>query len=64
MEYKTCARCDETLPVTCFWKDKARKDGCRPYCKACQADVHQEWRVRTGRTKRTYNPLGKWCNDQ
>ena len=51
MDYKNCAKCEESLPVTCFWKDDRRKDGLRPYCKACQADLQREWRYNAGRTK-------------
>lgn len=64
MNYKTCAACQESLPETCFWKDAARKDGKRPYCKACQADRQQEWRLRTGRVKQSRTPFYKMCSDQ
>lgn len=62
MNYKTCARCEESLPETCFWNDKRRKDGKRPYCKACQQDLHIAWRLKTGRTKavRNHDPY-KMC---
>ncbi len=64
MNYKTCASCQESLPETCFYKDDSRKDGKRPYCKACQADRQQRWRLKTGRTRqpRVGDPY-KMCGD-
>ena len=32
---KRCAKCKEEKPYTLFSKDKGRKDGYQPYCKAC-----------------------------
>lgn len=34
---KQCARCLEVLPLTCFYADRARKDGYERNCKACRA---------------------------
>lgn len=66
MNYKNCASCEESLPETCFWNDGRRKDGKRPYCKACEADRHKNWRVKTGKTKNPRTPAVhyKMCDDQ
>lgn len=34
---KQCARCLEVLPLTCFYADRARKDGYERNCKSCRA---------------------------
>lgn len=54
MNYKNCPNCDELLPETCFHANKRRKSGLRVYCKACEADMHRDWRVKTGKTKDPY----------
>jgi hypothetical protein len=65
MNYKTCPSCQENLPETCFWKSRSRKDGRRPYCKACEADKQQAWRLKTGRTKAVRcEAFYKMCEDQ
>jgi hypothetical protein len=63
MNYKNCPNCDQLLPETCFCPDKTRKDGRRGYCKACENEKRQAWRMRTGRIKRHYS-VYKGCNDQ
>ena len=53
MTYKTCPRCDNTmLADLSFHPDKSRKDGYRCYCNWCAKELHTEWRLRTGRTKK------------
>ena len=42
---KTCYKCKMELPTGMFWKDKGRKDGLQPCCKACCAlyrEPHKE----------------------
>ena len=51
MSMKTCPRCEQTLPLSCFFNDKKRKDGKRGRCKACEADILAEWRLKTGKIK-------------
>ncbi len=64
MRYKDCPRCEELLPETCFFVDKNRKSGLRPYCKACEAELRAAWRIKTGRTKTSYILPTKVCSDQ
>jgi hypothetical protein len=60
MNYIFCPQCDETLPETCFFADKSRKSERRGWCKACEAEKIQEWKVRTGRIKQPRSAdLGK-----
>lgn len=35
MKTKRCPKCKRTLPVSMFYKDKVRYDGCQVYCKEC-----------------------------
>jgi 5-methylcytosine-specific restriction endonuclease McrA len=34
---KTCTKCNETKPLDGFGRDKNRRDGLNPWCKACNA---------------------------
>jgi NAD-dependent SIR2 family protein deacetylase len=34
-ESKTCLRCEQSLPLERFHRDKNRKDGRYPYCRSC-----------------------------
>lgn len=36
-----CRKCGETKPSSDFHKDKSRKDGIRPYCKACMKRYYE-----------------------
>ena len=40
---KTCIKCGETKPFAEFYKRKDSKDGHRNDCKACRAEVEQQW---------------------
>lgn len=51
MIYITCPRCEQTLPETCFFVSRTRKNGRRGHCKVCEAEAILEWKVRTGRVK-------------
>ena len=35
MNRKVCSKCKKEKPHLDFYKDKSRKDGCRPQCKEC-----------------------------
>lgn len=41
---RACIRCNVVMPAGCFSRDKQRRDGRRPYCKACASDMHRAWR--------------------
>lgn len=40
MELKRCTRCGEEKERSAFSKDRSRKDGLQPYCKACNKAYH------------------------
>ena len=42
---KQCCICKNVLPVSCFSKGKARKDGLAANCKTCQAEYTKRWRA-------------------
>lgn len=42
---KTCGRCEETKPVSDFYKHGRSKDGLRSECKPCGQLSHAEWRA-------------------
>ena len=35
---KYCSKCNRTLPVEMFWKNRREKDGFQFYCKECMMD--------------------------
>lgn len=35
---KTCSKCQKSLDISMFWKDKYKKDGFRSACKICNAN--------------------------
>lgn len=41
---KTCTRCKESKSTEAFQRDRSRKDGLRPACKACSARSYRAWR--------------------
>lgn len=41
VESKECSKCKETKPLTCFWKNKARKDGYQHYCTDCYNKIRK-----------------------
>lgn len=47
IEFKTCAKCGLTKPISKFWKNKSNKDGYNYMCIACgrqyQRDRRLEW---------------------
>lgn len=59
MQYKFCPKCQQTLPVTCFYVSRCRKDGRRGECIACEADRIANWKVETGRTTKRRPPKDK-----
>ncbi|MFG2067742.1 hypothetical protein ACGFKZ_12895 [Micromonospora tulbaghiae] len=45
---KKCRACGETKPVAAFGRDRSRKDGREPRCKACRSAQHAATYVRKG----------------
>lgn len=41
---KYCPKCEKTLTVDNFYKEKARHDGLNAYCKQCKIAVNENWR--------------------
>lgn len=51
---KTCSRCRQSLPVTIFSKNKARKDGLDALCRACIRSRNQEQYAKHAEKRRAY----------
>jgi hypothetical protein len=60
---KRCSKCGEEKPPTAFSRDRSRKDGRYPQCKACErlwrqenaeylADYHRRWQEANRDKKR------------
>jgi len=45
MKTKRCSKCKETKPVSGFSKDARRKDGLCSWCKECQRQHDQQYRL-------------------
>src|ERR1700736_3304156 len=45
---KRCCRCGEEKEVTQFWKDRNKRDGLDPCCKACEKDPNSRRCLRRG----------------
>lgn len=56
MENKTCTKCNETKPLTEFYKDSQKQSGYRPDCKDCNKQVSSEYAKRN-RTKVNLNNM-------
>ena len=54
MDTKRCSRCKEEKPLSCFGKDKSRKDGLRGYCKSCKRVYNAEYSERHKEYMKTY----------
>lgn len=49
---QTCSKCKKTLPSSEFHKDRRR--GLRPYCKKCQTEHNNNYRINGGFTRKWY----------
>lgn len=45
-EVKVCTKCYEKLSITCFSKDKSKKDGLRPSCNVCKSKTDKSYTKR------------------
>lgn len=43
---KRCAKCNQELPVTEFWRDRRARDGLNCYCKDCMKTFTSKARTR------------------
>jgi hypothetical protein len=62
---KTCYKCKMELPTGMFWKDKGRKDGLQPCCKACCAlyrEPHKEQKAARAKLYREDHKEQKAAN--
>ena len=41
---KTCTKCGEAWPLSCFSPDKRRLDGLQSHCRACKSVYGAKWR--------------------
>lgn len=61
-QFKGCCHCREIKPVLGFNKDRSRKDGYDPRCKACTIARNSEWYRKRGgaevRWKYNHSPRG------
>jgi 5-methylcytosine-specific restriction endonuclease McrA len=62
-ETKRCAKCGNDLPLTAFNKDRSRRDGLFPYCRACRTGVakadyakHRDKRSAVAKAKYAADP--------
>lgn len=42
--FKTCTKCEKSLPLSNFSVNRKAKDNLHPYCKACASAYGKEWR--------------------
>ena len=65
-DLKRCTKCGEEKPLAAFSRDRSRKDGRYPQCKACVrrwqrenaehlADYHRRWQQESREKKRAHN---------
>jgi len=55
MSTKTCNSCKQEKPIECFNKDKSRKDGKCPRCKACELIATTKWKEKNIEKKLAYD---------
>jgi transcription elongation factor Elf1 len=46
LDTKLCPRCEHSLSLDCFGKNRSTEDGLATYCKVCQKEIHQERKAR------------------
>lgn len=52
---KRCARCGEEKPLDDFWRETARLDGRRSYCKSCSREYVRDYKRENPEKARDYN---------
>jgi len=62
-EKKYCNRCDRTLPIENFSKDKKSKDGHSFYCKDCMSEYGKKYRNTPAGIYSNTKGKQKWCKE-
>ena len=52
---KQCAVCKESKSLTEYHRDKNKKDGLAPRCKACCKQAHQKWHQENKESRKQYD---------
>lgn len=55
MDTKICSKCGRELPLTEFYKNKAKKDGLQHMCKECYKQYHKQNRETRLKRMKQYN---------
>ena len=50
-DIKQCSKCEQVKPLTKFVKQSSSKDGCQPFCRACQRAYQRAYRAKPGKLK-------------
>jgi hypothetical protein len=58
MDKKICTSCKEEKELSCFFKDKSRKDGYKIYCKICKKNMDYSWDKKN--KEKRYNWYKEW----
>jgi len=59
IQMKTCSKCKETKPLSEFYKDKSRKDGCSNKCIICQREYYQSKQYKLAQKRYCQSKKGK-----
>ena len=58
---KRCLRCGEPKPGSDYWRDRTKRDGLRPECKACRWMRSRDYLGRRGWSPDIHRTEGKIC---
>lgn len=51
---KVCTKCQTEKPLSEFSKDGTKRDGLRPYCKACGVEYTMDWEANNRQQRNAY----------
>lgn len=54
IKIKTCSKCKQSKPLSCFQKSKRYKDGYRCWCNDCESKACKKWKIQ--------NPKMNWAH--
>ena len=60
---KYCKRCDRTLPINHFHRDKKSEDGHAFYCKECCSEYGKKWRMTASGVYSSVKGRNKFYNN-